>query len=54
MGSELDGTRSRKEEVVSEALGRLFPDENVPYESIAMVGIGNSTFQELWSSASIR
>ena len=38
VGSELDGTRSRKEEVVSEALGRLFPDENVPYESIAMVG----------------
>ena len=38
VGSELDGTRSRKEEVVSEALGRLFPDEYVPYESIAMVG----------------
>ena len=38
VGSELDGTRSRKEEVVSEALERLFPDENVPYESIAMVG----------------
>lgn len=48
VGSELDGTRSRKEEVVAEALKRLFTDEkiadenipykSIPYESIAMVG----------------
>ncbi|WP_455618391.1 HAD hydrolase-like protein [Eisenbergiella sp.] len=34
VGSELDGTRSQKEEVVAEALKRLFADENIPYESI--------------------
>lgn len=48
VGSELDGTRSRKEEVVAEALKRLFADEkiadenipykSIPYENIAMVG----------------
>lgn len=38
-GSELDGTRSRKEEVVEEALRRLSADgENVSRENCAMVG----------------
>lgn len=54
VGSELDGTRSRKEEVVSEALGRLFRTKMFHMKASPWWGIGNSTFQELWSSAFIR
>ena len=38
VGSEMDGTRSQKEEVVEEALRRFFPDGDIPYDSIVMVG----------------
>lgn len=37
VGSELDGTRSKKEEVVEEALRRMVP-ENLIGKSVAMVG----------------
>lgn len=38
VGSELDGTRCQKEEVVAEALRRFFPDGNIPCDDIVMVG----------------
>lgn len=38
VGSELDGTRSQKQEVVSEALRRFFPDGNVKKSKVFMIG----------------
>lgn len=38
VGSELDGTRTKKEEVVSEALSRLFQDGSMDTEHTVMVG----------------
>lgn len=38
VGSEMDGTRCQKEEVVAEALRRFFPDGNIPCDDIVMIG----------------
>lgn len=38
VGSELDGRRSRKEEVVEEALRRLFLEKEIAYDAAVMVG----------------
>lgn len=38
VGSELDGTRSKKEEVVEEALKQLFEDKTPDPETVVMVG----------------
>lgn len=38
VGSELDGTRGKKEEVVEEALRQLLPPEKSAYEQCVMVG----------------
>ncbi len=38
VGSELDGTRGRKEEVVSEALKLLVPNKNDGYDKCVMIG----------------
>lgn len=38
IGSEADGTRSRKEEIIEEILRRFFPDRNIPCDDIVMVG----------------
>ena len=38
VGSEPDGTRSKKEEVVEEALHRFFPDGKIPFDDIVMIG----------------
>ena len=38
VGSEPDGSRSKKEEVVEEVLRRYFPDGSIPYDDIVMVG----------------
>ena len=38
VGGEADGTRSRKEEIIEEILQRFFPDGNIPYDDIVMVG----------------
>lgn len=38
VGSELDGTRDRKEEVVREALKRMSGDQPVPLEEVYMIG----------------
>ncbi len=38
VGSELDGTRGKKEEVVEEALKQLIGDENVSLEDVAIIG----------------
>ena len=38
VGSEPDGRRSKKEEVVEEALHRFFPDGKIPFDDIVMVG----------------
>lgn len=37
-GSELDGRRTAKEEVVQEALNRLFPKGDIDYDNIVMIG----------------
>lgn len=38
VGSELSGERSRKEEVIQETLRQLFPDGQIKYDEIYMVG----------------
>lgn len=38
VGSELDGTRTQKEEVVQEAIRRLFGDKPVDHQQIYMIG----------------
>lgn len=38
VGSELDGTRDTKEEVLDETLRRMFPDGNIEYDEVVMVG----------------
>ena len=38
VGSEPDGTRSSKEDVVEEALHRFFPEGRIPYDDIVMIG----------------
>lgn len=38
VGSELNGERSRKEEVIQETLRQLFPDGQIKYDEIYMVG----------------
>jgi len=38
VGSELSGERSRKEEVIQETLHQLFPDGQIKYDEIYMVG----------------
>lgn len=38
VGSELDGRRTDKEEVISEALSRLFPNNNIDYDNTVMIG----------------
>ena len=38
VGSELDGTRSKKEEVVQEALGRLFHGGTINRQKVLMIG----------------
>ena len=38
VGSEPDGRRSKKEEVVEEALHRFFTDGKIPFDDIVMVG----------------
>lgn len=38
VGSELNGGRSKKEEVVEEALRQLFPKGNIDYEKTVMIG----------------
>lgn len=38
MGSELDGKRSKKEDVLEACLKQLFPDKPIPYDTTVMVG----------------
>lgn len=38
VGSELDGRRTAKEEVVQEALRRLFPEGDIDYDNTVMIG----------------
>lgn len=38
VGSELDGRRTDKEEVVREALNQLFPDSDIDYDNTVMIG----------------
>ena len=38
VGSELDGRRTAKEEVVQEALHRLFPEGDIDYDNTVMIG----------------
>lgn len=38
VGSELDGRRTDKKEVVEEALRQLFPDNDIDYDNIVMIG----------------
>lgn len=38
VGSELDGRRTDKQEVVREALNQLFPDSDIDYDNTVMIG----------------
>ena len=38
VGSELDGRRTNKEEVVKEALHQLFPESDIDYDNTVMIG----------------
>lgn len=38
VGSELDGTRDTKEEVLQETLRQMFPDTEIEYDEVVMIG----------------